>query len=117
MPGPIVELLRSPVGSGIHALAHITGGGLAENLERVLPENTHARIPRGWPEPPVFAWLRSLADIEESEIDQVFNRGVGMVLVVDPRQEQAIWESLLQANLSPFSLGEIVAGERGVTLV
>ena len=112
---PVTALLRA-VPDAVHALAHITGGGLAENLERVLPEGVRAVINRGWPEPPVFGWLQRLGNIAEPEMDRVFNRGVGMVVVVSPEQQSAAVATLRSAGVESFPLGEIVAGERGVEL-
>lgn len=112
---PIVSLLKSVPGA-VHGLAHITGGGLAENLERVLPENCRAILRRGWPEPPAFHWLQRLGGIDEAETDRVFNRGVGFVVVVDPQQETAVREALRAAGLEPFPLGRIAEGSRGVEL-
>ena len=111
---PITRLLKSPAGPAVHALAHITGGGLAENLERVLPAGCRAVIPRGWPEPPAFKWLQSLGDIAEGEMDRVFNRGVGLVLAVDPNQADKVAATLAQASV--FRLGSVEQGDRGVTL-
>lgn len=112
---PIVSLLRSVPGA-VNGLAHITGGGLAENLERVLPENCRAVLRRGWPEPPAFGWLQRLGDIDEAEMDRVFNRGVGFVLVVDPARETAVVEALSAEGVEPFRLGEMAAGEKAVVI-
>ncbi len=112
---PILALLRSLPGAA-HGLAHVTGGGLAENLERVLPEGCRAVIRRGWPEPPAFAWLQRLGDIQEAEMDRVFNRGVGFVVVIEKGRETAAAELLRTAGIEPFPLGEIVAGERGAEI-
>lgn len=111
----IVSLLKSVPGA-VHGLAHITGGGLAENLERILPENCRALLHRGWPESPAFAWLQRLGGIDEPEMDRVFNRGVGFVVVVDPAQETTVIDALRAAGLSPFPLGRIAEGSRGVEL-
>jgi len=112
---PIVSLLKAVPGA-IHGMAHITGGGLAENLERVLPEGCRAVLRRGWPEPPEFGWLQRLGGIEESEVDRVFNRGVGFIVVVEPERESAVTNALRQEGIQPFSLGEIVGGDRTVVL-
>jgi phosphoribosylformylglycinamidine cyclo-ligase len=112
---PIVSLLKSAPGA-VHGMAHITGGGLAENLERVLPEGSRATLRRGWPEPPAFAWLQRLGGIDEAEMDRVFNRGVGFVLVVERGREGEVAEALRREGGELFSLGEIAAGERAVVL-
>lgn len=70
---------------GIHGIAHITGGGLTENLGRILPEGACASLPGGTqPIPPVFSWLQKLGPIGFDEMDRVFNMGIGLVLVVRP---------------------------------
>ena len=69
----------------IKGLAHITGGGLLENIPRILPEATNAEIQRGsWPVLPVFNLLQRLGNIDESEMFRTFNMGIGMVVVCDP---------------------------------
>lgn len=112
---PIVSVLKA-VPDAIHGMAHITGGGLAENLERILPENRRANLQRGWTQPPEFAWLQRLGDIDEAEMDRVFNRGVGFVLVVERGQETAVVDALRAEGIKPFALGEIEEGERGVEI-
>ena len=79
----------------VHGIAHITGGGLCENLERILPEGIQVVIDRGsWPMPPVFTWLQRLGEVEQAEMDQVFNMGVGLVLVVAPFYAESIRHQL-----------------------
>ncbi|MDQ3332910.1 MAG: phosphoribosylformylglycinamidine cyclo-ligase [Planctomycetota bacterium] len=112
---PIVSLLKAVPGA-VHGMAHITGGGLAENLERILPENCRAVLRRGWPEPPEFGWLQRLGGIEESEMDRVFNRGVGFVVVVEQGHEAAVSGVLREEGLKPFLLGKIVEGARKASL-
>jgi phosphoribosylformylglycinamidine cyclo-ligase len=76
----------------VHAAAHVTGGGIVENLPRVLPEGLEADVAWGsWPEPPVFDLLRAQTGAPEDDLRSTFNLGVGMVLVVPPdRAERAI---------------------------
>lgn len=112
---PIVSLLKAVPGA-IHGMAHVTGGGLAENLERVLPENCRALLRRGWPEPPAFGWLQRLGDIDDAEMDRVFNRGVGFVLVVEPGLETAVVDALRAEGVEPFSLGQVAEETRGVEI-
>lgn len=77
--------------SAVHGIAHITGGGLAENLERILPDNLEARLEAGsWPQLAVFPWLQQLGSIAADEMARVFNRGIGLVLVVDPNHANSI---------------------------
>ena len=94
----------------IHGLAHITGGGLHENLERILPPTVEAVIERdSWKIPPVFPWLQSLG-IAREEMDRVFNMGVGMVLVVNPYFAQSILGMLADEGVSACLIGEIRPG-------
>jgi len=65
-------------------MAHITGGGLTENVSRILPAGKSLHIDRCWEEPKVFAWLQKLGGVDDTEMDRVFNRGIGFVFVVRP---------------------------------
>ena len=77
-------------GQGIKALAHITGGGLLENIPRVLPEGLAAHLQKGsWPQTELFAWLQQTAGIDDIEMNRTFNNGIGMVVVVGAAQAQA----------------------------
>lgn len=102
----------------IHAMAHITGGGLLENLPRVLPEGCGAQINlSSWQLPPVFEWLQAGGNIEQSELFRTFNCGVGMVLVVSPEKAELALESLVQQGIQGWQVGQIVADHDGVELV
>ena len=95
----------------IHGIAHITGGGLLENLERILPDNTTAVIQRdSWNVLPVFDWLRDLGKIDEDEMDRVFNRGCGLVLVVSPYYADNIQNMLNKSGLKSWVIGKIESG-------
>jgi phosphoribosylformylglycinamidine cyclo-ligase len=99
----------------VHGIAHITGGGLHENLERILPEGIRIVIERGsWPVPPVFQWLSRLGEIDADEMDRVFNLGIGLVLVVSPYYADAIRHQLADRGVESWQIGRAVAGERGV---
>lgn len=101
----------------VHAMAHITGGGLTGNLPRVLPEGCHARISRGaWRVPPVFETLQRAGQVADAEMFRVFNMGIGYVAVVPVAEADAAMSALSEAGETVFSLGEIVRGERGVEL-
>jgi phosphoribosylformylglycinamidine cyclo-ligase len=108
-------LKHYPVKSVVHGLAHITGGGLLENIERILPEGVRGLIQRdGWPVPPIFGWLQQLGDVEQSEMDQVFNMGIGMALIVSPFYADSIRAQLSGLDLPNWQIGRIAAGERGM---
>ena len=98
----------------IKALAHITGGGLTENLPRVLPHNVSARIDLGrWKLPPVFAWMNSIGDIGEEELLRTFNCGIGMILVVAKADAASVTRALEQAGETVIALGELTASSAG----
>jgi phosphoribosylformylglycinamidine cyclo-ligase len=99
--------------SVVHGIAHITGGGLLENLERVLPEGAQAVVRRhGWTVPPVFPWLQRLGDIDDGEMDRVFNMGLGLVLVVSSYYANHIRQMLSKCGHATWSIGEIREGDR-----
>jgi phosphoribosylformylglycinamidine cyclo-ligase len=109
--GALEGLLESGL---IKGLAHITGGGLLENLARIIPPDRRAVIRRGsWPVPPVFTWLQRAGSVEQSEMDQVFNLGVGLVLVVSPYYADSIRAQLADCGLETWPLGQIVDGPQG----
>ena len=96
----------------VRALCHVTGGGLPENLPRVLPENTRAVIDTGsWQVPPVFEWLREQGNIETHEWYRTFNCGVGMVVCVPADQADAALARLAELGEDAWRLGHIEAGE------
>jgi phosphoribosylformylglycinamidine cyclo-ligase len=108
---PLLPLL----GEGrIHALAHITGGGLTENIPRVLPEGCRAVIDAAaWPLPPLFGWLQAQGRMEASELARTFNCGIGMVLAVAPAEAAAVTSALLASGETVHAIGRIEAGARG----
>jgi phosphoribosylformylglycinamidine cyclo-ligase len=116
--GAVRSILRHyTVKHVVHGIAHITGGGLAENLERILPENVRVRINRGsWPIPAVFSWLQELGEIEEAEMDRVFNMGVGIVMVVSPYYAESLSSRLSDLGFENWVIGEVTTGDKGVSL-
>jgi phosphoribosylformylglycinamidine cyclo-ligase len=97
---------------GVHALAHITGGGLTENLPRVLPEGLGADIDLGaWELPAVFRWLRDEGGITQSEMLKTFNCGIGMVAVVAADRAGALAALLREAGETVHVLGHVAAGQ------
>ncbi len=94
----------------VHALAHITGGGITENLPRVLPPGTEARVDMGsWRRPAVFDWLQTQGGIAEAEMRRTFNCGLGMVVCVAPEDLDQALRLLREAGEEPWRLGEIGA--------
>jgi phosphoribosylformylglycinamidine cyclo-ligase len=110
--------IRPHLGDGeIHALSHITGGGLVDNLPRVLPYGTAARIDRGsWSVPNVFRVLQEAGRVADAEMFRAFNMGVGMVAIVDPAAADTLLDQLAASGENAWVAGEIVAGEREVIL-
>lgn len=103
------------VKSVIHGIAHITGGGLRENLERILPRGIRVIIDRySWPVPPVFTWLQKVGEVEPDEMDQVFNMGVGLVLVVSPHFADSIRRQLQDCGYECWPIGRATSGDRAV---
>jgi phosphoribosylformylglycinamidine cyclo-ligase len=101
----------------VHALAHITGGGLLENVPRVLPPGLHARIDAdAWEQPRLMAFLQAQGNIEPEEMARTFNCGVGMVLAVAPDRAEAVGRDLTATGETILRVGEIVKGERGCTV-
>ncbi len=108
---PVRQLLSANV--DIRGMAHITGGGLLENPPRILPPDLGVTLWRGaWPEPPIFGLIQELAGIGP-EMFRVFNMGLGMLVIV-PAQHVALAQQTLGGEL--YHVGEIVVGERGVTI-
>ncbi|MDP3138266.1 MAG: phosphoribosylformylglycinamidine cyclo-ligase [Burkholderiaceae bacterium] len=92
----------------IKALAHITGGGLLENIPRVLPEGMAVRLQKGsWPRSELFAWLQRTAGIDDFEMNRTFNNGIGMVLIAAPDQAQALAATLREAGEQVFDIGRV----------
>lgn len=99
----------------VRGLAHITGGGLVDNLPRILPPGRRAYLKReSWPVPAVFAWLRRLGDVPQPELDRVFNQGIGFVMVVSPYYAESIQKQLAEDRVPSWVIGEIRGGEPGV---
>ncbi len=96
----------------VHALAHITGGGLTENLPRVIPDNLNAQIDlKSWQFPAIFDWLQSNGNVSQADMLITFNCGVGMVVCVAAEDEVATLNLLNELGETAFVMGEIIAGE------
>jgi phosphoribosylformylglycinamidine cyclo-ligase len=98
-----------------HALAHITGGGLLENIPRVLPSGCSAVLDKqSWELPPVFQWLSDAGGVAESEMHRTFNCGIGMTLIVGDSKAEAAMQLLHEYGLTCWELGEVRAGSGDV---
>jgi phosphoribosylformylglycinamidine cyclo-ligase len=113
-----VRALLPEVRAGrIKGLAHITGGGLLENIPRVLPDGAHAVVDAdAWELPRLFAWLQAGGGIEPEELARTFNCGIGMVAIVAPEQAEAVVANLQAAGERVHAIGRIEAGPRGCTV-
>ncbi|HEY9554913.1 phosphoribosylformylglycinamidine cyclo-ligase [Allosphingosinicella sp.] len=113
-----VKALLPIVRSGrIHALAHITGGGLLENIPRVLPEGLHAFVDAdAWAQPRLMAFLQAQGNIEPGEMARTFNCGIGMALVAASDQAEAVAADLDRVGETVFTIGRIEAGQKGCTV-
>ena len=99
----------------VHALAHITGGGLLENVPRVLPAGLHARIDTGaWRLPPLFDWAQRVGRVAAGELARTFNCGIGMVVCVAPEAVEAVFAAM--PNETVHVIGAVEAGPRGCTV-
>ncbi|MCY2963399.1 MAG: phosphoribosylformylglycinamidine cyclo-ligase [Planctomycetota bacterium] len=116
---PVVDLLsRKPGREAVRGLAHITGGGIAGNLERILPIGCRVEIDRNsWTPPAMFGWLQGLGNIDREEMFRVFNMGIGFVLVVRPRSVDSVIKRLAKHNVAAHRIGVVGEGDRGVTLL
>jgi phosphoribosylformylglycinamidine cyclo-ligase len=105
---PVLAAIRA---GGVHGLAHITGGGITDNLPRVLPEGLGAQVDlSAWTLPPVFRWLAESAGLGEADLLRTYNAGIGMIAVVDSARAEALAELLLGMGETVHVLGRIVPG-------
>jgi phosphoribosylformylglycinamidine cyclo-ligase len=109
---PVLELLREV---RVKAMAHVTGGGISENLPRVLPAGRRARITvSAWPLPPIFPAIQRAASVDDTEMRRTFNMGLGFLLIVTPDDAAAATRRLETAGERVYDVGEIVSGDPGV---
>jgi phosphoribosylformylglycinamidine cyclo-ligase len=102
----------------IKALAHITGGGLLENIPRVLPEGISAVLKKGsWPQTELFAWLQATAGIDDYEMNRTFNNGIGMIVVVDPADAVAVAATLTGLGEQVHLIGQMAANQSAPVVV
>ena len=112
-----VKALRTvkEAGVAIKGCSHITGGGFYENIPRMLPEGVRAQVKKdSYPVPPIFKMLAVDGRIEEQMMYNTFNMGIGMVMAVDPAQADACMAAVREAGETPYLIGEVRAGEKGV---
>ena len=108
---PILALLQD---ISVHAIAHITGGGITENLPRVVPENIKAIIDlSAWETPPIFTWLQQQGDINEAEMLGTFNCGIGMIVCVSSEDEEVALKKLRESGEKVFTIGSLAQADKG----
>jgi phosphoribosylformylglycinamidine cyclo-ligase len=101
----------------IHAMAHITGGGLLENIPRILPDGLHAHVDAdAWQQPRLMAFLQAQGHIEPEEMARTFNCGIGMAVIVAETEVASVTGALEAAGETVFRIGHIAAGEKGCTV-
>jgi phosphoribosylformylglycinamidine cyclo-ligase len=115
----VKNVLAALAAHPIKALAHITGGGLLENIPRVLPEGTAAHLVKGsWPQTELFAWLQATAGIDDIEMNRTFNNGIGMVVVIDAANAQVCAATLRASGETVYEIGVIApSGDSAAVLV
>ena len=102
----------------VHAMAHVTGGGLIENLPRVIPDGLRAVVSASsWPRPPIFAWLQQVGNIDGSEMYRTFNCGIGMVLCVPSDSAANTMTTLKECGEEVYLIGEITNGAIGTSKI
>lgn len=114
-----VKTMKSIKNAGVRVkgCSHITGGGFYENVPRMLPEGAHAVIEKNSYEvPAIFRMLQKEGQIEEHMMYNTFNMGIGLVLAVDPKDADTVMEAVKAAGETPYVIGHIDAGEKGVTV-
>ena len=114
----VKSVLAALAAHPIKALAHITGGGLLENIPRVLPEGMAAHLQKGsWPQTELFAWLQNTAGIDDIEMNRTFNNGIGMVVVIDAAHAAACVDTLRAQGEQVFTIGKIAVRGDGAAVV
>jgi phosphoribosylformylglycinamidine cyclo-ligase len=107
---PVLSVLAALPGA-IHALAHITGGGLVENIPRVVPAGLGIRLDRSaWPRPPIFALVEERGRVARSEMDRVFNQGIGLVVIAAKERAREVCDAFAELREPIHAIGEVVAG-------
>ncbi len=111
---PLLALIAA---TPVHAMAHITGGGLLENIPRVVPEGLEVVLRRSaWPVDPVFTWLKTTGNIDDTEMYRTFNCGIGMTVCVAEQNADAAVAALKRAGEKPLVIGAVRSGTRGAVI-
>jgi phosphoribosylformylglycinamidine cyclo-ligase len=111
---PVLALIRA---LPVHGIAHITGGGLVENIPRVIPDGLEVVLERkAWPQDPIFQWLQRQGNVAQGEMDRVFNGSIGMTIQLAPTDADRAIDSLRQHGQPALVIGEVRSGSRGVVI-
>jgi phosphoribosylformylglycinamidine cyclo-ligase len=111
-------LAKHPAKKAVKALANITGGGMLENIPRVIPKGLAVEIREGsWPVPPIFPFLQKLGDVPRAEMYRVFNMGIGMVLVTAAKATKSVLQTLSRAGEKAHVVGRVVRGDGKVNIL
>jgi phosphoribosylformylglycinamidine cyclo-ligase len=111
---PVLAARRA--GLEVHGMAHITGGGLPENLPRCLGTAQSIQItPDSWPVPPIFTWLAATGDVPPAEMFNTFNMGIGYVVLVPPHQADQAIQQFQQQGLAAWAIGQVIPGDQTLT--
>ena len=101
----------------VHGIVHVTGGGLEENIERILPDDICVEIDgSSWERPEVFPWLQGLGSVDNEEMFRVFNMGIGLVLIVSPFYAESVKRMLSQNYQQAWVIGSVAKGHKKVTV-
>lgn len=112
----LLNAVQSP-DFAISGLANITGGGIPDNLGRILPPGCQALVSRAaWPKPPLFTWLQKLGSIADAEMERVFNGGIGFVVVCRPVVAESVLANFCAGGSTAWRIGEVRSGDVGVTI-
>ena len=113
--GPLSALIEA---GQIAGLAHITGGGLLDNIPRILPQETSVEIKEGsWPVLPIYTLMQSIGDVEKSEMYRTFNMGVGMVVIVSPENVESVKAHFTESDQAFYEIGRVTEGDGHVSIV
>ncbi len=114
----VMAVIEGDSNSSIHGIAHITGGGLPENLERLLPDNCKIEIDcSSWTTPKLYQWFQSLGHVESEEMFRVFNMGIGMVLIVPENDVETVQQKLSEVECESMIIGKVAEGPKEVSLI
>ena len=114
-----LESLKDLIDAGqIAGLAHITGGGLLENIPRILPAGTGVEIKDGsWPVLPIFTLMQSIGNVDKSEMHRTFNMGIGMVVVVNPENAESVKSHFAKVDQTFYEIGRVTEGDGHVNII